>query len=33
MKEALRIMKEQGKGWVKVAKEGAVWTGWPDPGP
>ena len=26
MKEALRIMKEQGKGWVKVTKEGAVWT-------
>lgn len=26
MKEALRIMKEQGKGWVKITKEGAVWT-------
>ncbi len=26
MKEALRIMKEQGKGFVKVTKEGAVWT-------
>jgi len=27
MKEALRIMREQGKGWIKVAKEGGVvWT-------
>jgi len=26
MKEALKIMREQGKGWVKVTKEGAVWT-------
>jgi len=26
MKEALRIMRDQGKGFVKVTKEGAVWT-------
>jgi len=26
MKEALRIMRDQGKGWVKVSKEGTVWT-------
>lgn len=26
MKEALKIMREQGKGFVKVTKEGAVWT-------
>lgn len=26
MKEALRIMREAGRGFVKVTKEGAVWT-------
>ncbi len=26
MKEALKIMRESGKGFVKVTKEGAVWT-------
>lgn len=26
MKEALKIMREQGKGFVKVTKEGTVWT-------
>ncbi len=26
MKEALRIMREEGKGFVKVTKKGTVWT-------